>query len=141
VMVGRRTKNAVARLVGAFKRGYTAALNPVPGATPETFVVDGLGAPLSAETAQTMPFPGCVVVPPPLCNVVVAFVREGQDPVIIAGTASPVAQKELMVMAATMPQGGIVIADPAAGINGIKIDATGVDLFGAVTVNGGGIPT
>lgn len=139
-MAGRETKSRVARLLGTLARGYTALLNPLPGGTPEIFVVDALARPLSAETAQTMPFPGCVVVPPPLSNVVVAFVREGQDPVIIAGTASPVAQKLLMAKALTMPQGGIVIADPVAGINGIAIDATGVDLFGVVTVNGAAIP-
>lgn len=123
----------------AFVRGRVASPG-LPGATAETYIVDAAGQPLSSETAQVMPFPGCAVNIPVGSEVVVAYLAQGQDPLVIAGNASLAAMKAIAVLLASMPAGGLVIADPVVGTNGVKIGSTGIDLFGVVTQNGNPLP-
>lgn len=127
---------ALRRLEATFERGFTAAPNPVPGAVPEAMALGPDGAP-SAEAAQVIGL-GMSVFLPPGCNVLIARVKHGQDPVVLSGTGTPVAIKAVQALAVRFAAqaGGVVIADPVAGTSAIVLTPAGTHVvLAGVTVN------
>jgi hypothetical protein len=129
---------ALKRLESQFERGFTSIPNPLPGAVPESQTLGSDGLP-NAEMAQVMGLPGITVFLPALCNVLVARVKHGQDPVIIAGTGTPAALAALKAITANpayiaLLAGGIVILDPLLGTGGLIITPTGVTVIGTLAL-------
>ncbi|MFA5123709.1 hypothetical protein [Zavarzinia sp.] len=138
----RDLERRLARLEGMFYRGYTVS-PAIPVTAPESVVTDEAGLP-GGELAQQLGLPGSVVYLPLGCNVLVARVAQGQDPVILAGTGTLAAIAAIKVLAAAHPEvltGGLIIADPVAAATAIVITPSGGDLVGNWTLNGVGIPT
>lgn len=128
-------------LEGAYVRGVTLVTDPITGAVPEAVVQPADPTDTPILDAQIMPFPGCVVVAPPGCSVVV--MNANSDPVVVAGAATPVALATIagnaMVLAA-IAAGGIAIMDPLAGTGGLVITPAGVNVIGTLLNNGAALP-
>lgn len=119
------------RLEGIFERALSAVPNPLPSAVPEVAFA-GVDGSIGGETAQVIGLPGVTSFVPPGCNLLVARVKHGQDPVVIAGTGTPVAIKAVQVLAATYAAaaGGVIIADPVAGTSAIVVTPLGIHVIG-----------
>lgn len=137
---------ALKRLESLFERGFTAAPSPIPGATPEMLALGADGLPL-AETGQVLGPPGYTAFMPPGCNILIARVKHGQDPVILSGTGSPAQIKAISALVATpalMPlcaAGAVLITDIVAGTGGILIHPAGILVLGTLSVFVGGAIT
>jgi hypothetical protein len=133
------TLNELERRVAALERGFvrviTLATDPL-GATPEATYGDSLESPAACETVQLSPFPGCELLLPPGCCL--ALANEARDPVMIGGSATPIAVKVLQALrAAVLAQGGgILLFDPKAATGGLIITASGVNVIGTLLNNG-----
>lgn len=125
-----------------FRRAFAIVTNAVLGAVPETLVASSPTAPPdAADPAQCFPFPGCIVVVPPGASVLVA--DPDHDPVIVSGTASPVAVKAILANAmvqAAIAAGGTAIMDPLVGTGGICITPAGINVIGTLLNNGAPLP-
>lgn len=140
----RPTKHETARRLNYpwFKRAVAVFTDFALGAAPETLVASSPTAPPdAADPAQSFFFPGCVFVVPPTASVLVA--DPDGDPVIVAGTASVVAQKAILAnpfVQAALAAGGGAIMDPTAGTGGIVITSAGVNIIGTLLNNGAPLP-
>ncbi|MDP8224502.1 MAG: hypothetical protein P9L99_14170 [Candidatus Lernaella stagnicola] len=135
----RELERRLARLEQAYQHAISAVSDPVTGGAVETYFVGLDGVP-SPEPAIVAPFPGCAVVVPPGCSVIIANATD--DPLVVAGNPSPVAAKAMIAwrIEAQAAGGGIVIVDPVAGTGGMVITPTGVDIKGGLSVEGVPLP-
>lgn len=119
-----------------FERGIVISGYPVEGGAPEAVVQTSMMDLPDVIPAQTMPFPGCFVVVPPTCPVMVA---NPHDPIVVHGMptqAAFAAAKALIASHPAIAGGGIMILDPLAATAGIIITPGEVDVIGLLKNNG-----
>lgn len=122
----------LARLEGMFSRAVTGVTDPIGGAAPETTFIDDEG--IDTMPLDGTPFPGCVIVMPPGCQICVA--NPTHDPQLLTGVGTPVMMTAIEPYLSLIAGGGILLFDPTAGTGGLVITSAGVNVIGTLLNNG-----
>ncbi len=135
----RELEARIAKLEQFIQHAMSVVSDPITGAAPETYFV-GMGELPSTEPAIVAPFPGCHVVVPPGCPLVIGNATD--DPIVLAGNPTPVAAKAIKAMLALMPAyaaGCVIIGDPTVGTGAVIISSLGVHIVGELAVWDGAV--
>ncbi len=130
----------VARMGNIVTRAVVGITNTMTGNMPEAMTIEDPSAPSMSLPAVCAPWPGAAFVSPPLCQIII--VSPDGDPVVIGGAPLPPALAAMAPLLAEVQAkgGGVVIVDPVTGTGGLVITPDGVDIRGALSVNGVGVP-